>query len=184
MFRRANRSLDLRHACRRTDGLVSTCCVFVVKKSFLQLTGIVLVSAALAGLHAWFSPMKYSRVDCDPEQISAEEICLSTVINDWHSDCLWVDARRRQDWQRDGLPGSLFLTTADGESFDALLEEAVPRLASEQKRVVVYCSDQGCGTSKEIAKRLRDYQLVPEVRALHGGWKALADAGMISKKKP
>jgi hypothetical protein len=34
----------------------------------------------------------------------------------------------------------------------------------------------------EIAKRIRDYQLVPDVRALHGGWKALQQAGLVDAK--
>jgi rhodanese-related sulfurtransferase len=119
---------------------------------------------------------------CNPATLAADEICLQTVIDDWGNDCVWIDARRRADWEKDGLPGSLLLTTADGESFDQLLELAFPTLAEKQKRVVIYCSDAGCGTSREIAKRLREYQLVPEVRALHGGWKALSQAGMVKPK--
>ncbi len=157
--------------------------MITMKKTLLQMLGMLVVTACCASLHAWFFPLVKASISCDPASIAAEEICLSTVVQEWQGDCIWIDARRREDWQRDGLPGSILLTTASGESFDALLEEAFPRLATEQKRVVVYCSDQGCGTSKEIAKRLRDYQLVPEVRALHGGWKALSEAGMVPLKK-
>jgi rhodanese-related sulfurtransferase len=85
-------------------------------------------------------------------------------------------------WEKNGIAGSILITTADGENFDQLLETAFPLLAEKQKRVVVYCGDLGCGMSREIAKRIRDYQLVPEVRALHGGWKALEQAGMLSRK--
>jgi rhodanese-related sulfurtransferase len=151
-------------------------------RQFAIIVGLS-ATAALATYLIYSPPASVERLVCDPAVLASDEICLQTVIDDWHSDCLWVDARRRVDWEKDGLPGSILLTTADGENFDRLLEKAFPLLAEKQKRVVVYCSDITCGTSREIAKRLRDYQLVPEVRALHGGWKALRQAGMIPPSK-
>ncbi len=129
-----------------------------------------------------FDPIVTSVVACDPTLLAADEVCLHTVIEDWKNDCIWIDARRRVDWEKDGLPGSLLLTTAQGESFDRLLEQAFPVLAEKNKRVVVYCGDVGCGTSREIAQRLREYQLVPDVKALHGGWKSLSQAGLIPRR--
>ena len=145
---------------------------------------LLFACAALMGwIHSTWQPLPPNQITCIPTQLPNDEICLSTVIEEWKNDCIWVDARRRADWEKDGILGSILLTTADGENFDQLLEDAFPLLAEKQKRVVVYCSDLGCGTSKEIAKRLRDYQLVPEVRALHGGWKALDQAGLITRKR-
>lgn len=152
----------------------------MVKRSFWQLSLLFGISAVAALItHAVHPIPRAVPLTCNPAALAADEICLQTVIDEWGGDCIWIDARRRVDWQKDGVPGSLLLTTAEGESFDQLLEQAFPTLAEKQKRVVVYCSDIGCGTSREIAKRLRDYQLVPEVRALHGGWKALEQAGMV-----
>jgi rhodanese-related sulfurtransferase len=155
-----------------------------VKRGLLQCTVIVGLSAIAAVATYWIKPPSPAaeRLVCDPALIASDEICLQTVIEEWHKDCIWVDARRRVDWEKDGLPGAILLTTADGENFDLLLEQAFPVLVEKQKRVVVYCNDVGCGTSREIAKRLRDFQLVPEVRALHGGWKALSQAGWIPPK--
>ena len=144
------------------------------------LIGISAIAAVIT--HSVRPPVVVAPLACDPATLAADEICLQTVIGEWGNDCVWIDARRRVDWEKDGMPGSLLLTTAEGESFDQLLELAFPTLAEKQKRVVVYCSDVGCGTSREIAKRLRDYQLVPEVRALHGGWKALSEAGLVKAK--
>ena len=147
-----------------------------------QLAMLLSCTALIGWLHHTLLPAPSARITCDPSQLPAEEICLSTVVNDWGNDCIWVDARRRSEWEKNGIAGSILLTTADGENFDQLLETAFPLLAEKQKRVVVYCGDLGCGMSREIAKRIRDYQLVPEVRALHGGWKALEQAGMLSRK--
>lgn len=140
---------------------------------------IVGVSCLGAWANRIIDPVVPVAIICDPVKLAPDEICLRTVIEDWKNDCVWIDARRRVDWQKNGLPGSLLLTTADGESFDQLLEQAFPLIAQKNKRVVVYCGDVGCGTSREIAKRLREFELVPDVRALHGGWKALSKAGMI-----
>lgn len=157
----------------------------LVKQGLLQCTIIAGLSAIAALVTYWIKPPPPAavRLVCDPALLASDEICLQTVIAEWRNDCIWVDARRRVDWEKNGLPGSILLTTADGENFDRLLEQAFPVLAEKQKRVVVYCNDVGCGTSREIAKRLRDYQLVPEVRALHGGWETLSQAGMIPQPK-
>ncbi|MFM2171902.1 MAG: hypothetical protein RI957_2131 [Verrucomicrobiota bacterium] len=154
----------------------------MLKRGWLQITIIAVVSLIGAWATRHVTPIAEAEISCDPAKLAADEICLRTVVEDWKNDCVWIDARRRVDWQKDGLPGSLLLTTADGESFDQLLEQAFPVLAEKNKRVVVYCSDVGCGTSREIAKRLREYQLVPDVKALHGGWKALRQEGMIPHK--
>lgn len=144
----------------------------------LVIAGLVVAATLLT----WLMKGTPDRtVPCGPASLKPGEVCLETVLKDWSADVIWVDARRRVDWEKDGMKGSLLITTSNGESFDKLLEQAFPRL-SEGKNVVVYCSDVGCGTSLEIAKRIRDYQLVPDVRALHGGWKALQQAGLVDSK--
>lgn len=151
-----------------------------MKRVFSQIALIISISLVAAFItRAIKPPSAPQAIVCDPATLASDEICLSTVLGEWQNDCIWVDARRRSDWEKNGVPGSLLLTTADGEDFNLLLEAAFPTLAEKQKRVVVYCSDIGCGTSREIARRIRDYQLVPEVRALHGGWMALSQEGLV-----
>lgn len=143
---------------------------------------LLCVLTGAAGLATWkWKGTPDRSVPCEISQLKEGEICLSTVMGEWKNQVVWVDARVRSDWQKDGVPGSVFITTANGENFDQLLEQAVPVLA-EGKNVVVYCSDVGCGTSLEVAKRIREFGLAPEVRALHGGWKALQQAGVIESK--
>ena len=125
----------------------------------LVIAGLVVAATLLT----WLMKGTPDRtVPCGPASLKPGEVCLETVLKDWNNDVVWIDARRRVDWEKDGLKGSLLVTTADGESFD--------------------CSDIGCGTSLEIAKRIRDFQLVPDVKALHGGWKALQQAGLVDSK--
>jgi rhodanese-related sulfurtransferase len=148
----------------------------------LGQAAILCALTGVAGLATWKVKGTPDRtIPCEISQLKEGEICLSTVMSEWQNNVVWVDARLRSEWEVNGLPGSILLTTANGENFDQLLEQAVPVLA-EGKNVVIYCSDIGCGTSLEIAKRIREFGLAPEVRALHGGWQALQQAGMIPVK--
>lgn len=145
----------------------------------------VLACASLGALATWRIAGPPERVvACDPAAISAEEICLATLRAEWpEGGFVWIDARGAEEWKRDGMAGSIHLTIAGGEAFDAQVEAALERLAVAP-RAVVYCGSAGCGTSKEVAKRLRELGMIPEVRALHGGWEALRQAGMIRGSSP
>jgi rhodanese-related sulfurtransferase len=43
---------------------------------------------------------------------------------------------------------------------------------SPEKRVVVYCSSESCGASREVARRLREEARLQNVFVLEGGWEA------------
>jgi rhodanese-related sulfurtransferase len=146
---------------------------------------LVLGCAALGAVATWKIGGPPSRaVACDPAAISPLEICLESVRAEWsEGSFVWIDARSEEEWRRDGLPGSVHLTTAGGANFDEQLLAAGERLIAV-RRAVVYCGSSGCGTSKEVAKRIVDYGLLPEARALHGGWDALRQAGWIKDSSP
>lgn len=136
---------------------------------------VISAVALLGALLVW-------QVAGPPVRLAADEVELTTVVNDWGSKVLWVDARKRADWMRDGVSGSVLITLDAAEDFDSLVAEALPRVAAAP-RVVVYCGEPGCGSSREVAKRLRTFGIGPQVFALHGGWRALADAGLVSGSK-
>jgi rhodanese-related sulfurtransferase len=141
---------------------------------------LVLVVSSLAAVATWKiagPPDRTVNVVCDPARIGPDEICLATVQAEWR-DVLWIDARPEAEWKKDGVPGSIHLTTVGGGSFEEQLEVSFERLGSA-RRAVVYCGDVGCGISKEVVKRLREYGMPPEVKALHGGSAALQAAGLL-----
>lgn len=145
---------------------------------------VVLGLAVFAAFGAWRlagPPPVPVAPDCDPAALPPGEVCLESVRDD--ASVLWIDARTASEWRHDGLPGSIHLTTAGGEDFDALVAANAGKLAGAE-RVVVYCGDLGCGISKEVANRLREYGLVREASALYGGWAALKAAGMIKEPTP
>ena len=86
----------------------------------------------------------------------------------WGTNVLWVDARPAEDFQREHIPRAVSLNEDRwDESLPAFLETWSP-----DKRVVVYCSSEGCGASREVARRLRDEAGLKNVFVLTGGWES------------
>jgi rhodanese-related sulfurtransferase len=118
---------------------------------------------------------------CDPASLKPGEICLQQLPAD--ARILWIDARTRAEWQKDGLPGSLLWSleaTEDPQVFEA---EIAPRILTTP-RVIVYCGSEQCGLSHEVANRIRRLDLGADVSVLRGGWRALRDAGRIKGSSP
>lgn len=145
-----------------------------MKRAVAQIIGILLIAATAAWITRMVSKPIERAVACDASTLKPGEICLSSVIERWKSNVLWVDARPLEEWQRDGVPGSVWITH---DRFDESLANVATQIL-EGKPLIVYCSAIGCDTSKEVAIRIRSFGLATEVHALHGGWKALKQAGM------
>jgi len=98
--------------------------------------------------------------------IAPSEMVTLAQAQAWSDDALWVDARPEEDYEREHVPGALSLNE------DRWSEMLPPMLAkwSPGKRVVVYCSTQGCGASREVAHRLRKEAGLTNVFVLEGGW--------------
>jgi len=148
-------------------------------KVALQIVGVVAIAAAGAGATRLILGPPDRGLLCDAGKLQPGEVCLESLKND-AAEILWIDARPRAAWLRDGMARSILVTDHPDENLDGLIAEAFPRLVSA-KRVVVYCSDAGCGTSKVIAKRLSELEAGPTILYLHGGWRALNAAGMVAK---
>lgn len=112
---------------------------------------------------------------CDPTSLKADEICLQQLAPD--AKILWVDARPRKDWLRNGVAGSVLWNLDPAEDLLAFEAETAMRIM-EIPRVIVYCGDENCGVSRQVAERVRGLQLGAQVSVLHGGWRALNEAGL------
>ena len=152
-----------------------------------SLVGTIVIGAVslfAAGVTWWIVGPPNRSVPCDPESLDSGHVCLETVQS-WGEDaCLWIDARPRALWEKNGVPGSVLLTDDNQEDYFELEEEFMSALFNGGEiypHVVIYCNEAGCGSSKAIAKNLREgsaSQFGFEVHVLHGGWKALASEGM------
>ncbi len=107
---------------------------------------------------------------CDSSLLEDDEICLADVPK----NVLWIDARPRNEWEENGLDGSILWNLDPGEDDQAMEASAASSVfESGASLVVVYCGTEACGTSKIIADRIRALGLGPSVKVLHGGWDAL-----------
>ena len=96
-----------------------------------------------------------------------DEITL-TAARAHHGPLLWIDARTDAEFSSDHIPEALPL---NADHWDAQVAQVL-RNWQPGTRVIVYCSQSGCGASRNVADRLRrDYRL-PDVWVLRGGWAA------------
>ena len=148
--------------------------------AFSQFISIASISlAAAAGTYLVTGPPERTFV-CDPGTLLPGEICLAQIPP--NAPILWVDGRSRAQWQKDGLPGSILWDLSSSENAQAFEAEIALKIL-ETPRVIVYCGDENCGLSHEIAKRITALDLGAQVSALKGGWRALNEAGRIFAAK-
>lgn len=147
----------------------------------LQTAAIAVVALAAAGGTWAIKGAPVRTVFCDPATLKPDEICLDMVPEG--TEIVWVDARSRMDWEKNGVPGSTLWNLDPHEDMQAFEAEVAARV-SANPRVIVYCSDEQCGTSRQVAQRIRDLDLGAEVYVLRGGWRALSEAGRVKGSSP
>jgi rhodanese-related sulfurtransferase len=96
---------------------------------------------------------------------------------------VWVDARPRSDWEKNSVPGSILWNLDPSEDMQAFEAEAAMKIAANP-RVIVFCSDENCGVSRQVADRIRALDLGAQVSVLRGGWRALSEAGRVKGSSP
>lgn len=141
--------------------------------SVAQLAVIGLLSSIAAG-GSWYllsEPESPKPFVCDPAAIADDEICLADVME----GALWVDARSRAEWEKNGVEGSILWNFDPAEDAQKFESDAAMKIISAPM-VVVYCGSEACGTSRQIAELIRNLELGPEVKVLYGGWDAIKDS--------
>ena len=148
---------------------------------FGQLAAIVGISLAAAGGTYWIKGPPARTLSCDPATLKPGEVCLQQISPD--AKVLWVDARSRKDWEKNGLLGSVLWNLDPGEDMQVFEADVAMRIM-ETPQVIVYCGDENCGLSHQIADKIRSLQLGADVSVLRGGWRALNEAGRIKDSPP
>lgn len=159
-------------------------------KSSIQLALIVGL-AGVAGLGHWMADGRPSGMPTlefaektklgELPPLKEGEIRLEDLQGEAAEGVLWVDARRADRWKRDGLPGSISITSLSDEDLVTQLARYENELFGA-RMLVIYCDDLDCALSHELATRLKlEYEgVVPsEIRILQGGHVALSAAGLI-----
>jgi rhodanese-related sulfurtransferase len=156
-------------------------------KIFLMgVFGIVAV-ASVGALATWQVAGPPDRtIACSEDLLEEGQICLSEVQRWDNQSYLWVDARPREKWKKNGVEGSVLFTDDNKEDYLALEEAfmfAANRDGDPYQRIVIYCNEEGCGSSKAIADILRRNfaeMMGFDVYVLYGGWKALAAVDLVN----
>ena len=103
------------------------------------------------------------------------EIDLETAKSLHQTGLLFVDARA-QEYLPDGMiPGAI------ANDDVGILSEQIEVLAGYDKGFVVYCSDDDCGSSEELAYELQDLGFM-NIFVFKGGWKSWTEAGLEIEK--
>jgi rhodanese-related sulfurtransferase len=141
----------------------------------LVVFGALSVSGALA-IRQWHpkAPPLYFFAD----EVKEGEIDLAQA-KEWAEagELVWVDARPRTKFDAGHIEGALLINEQD--DFNLLLMDAWDTLQNNfDKRFVIYCGSETCGSSRRVAELLQDRGF-PEVHVLHGGEKALREAGLL-----
>ena len=144
-------------------------------KAWAQLAGVLALALAAAAITYWVKGPPERAVRCDPAKLQADEVCLERVLGEWQGKVLWVDARPRGVWERNGMAGALLWNLDPNENMQAFEAEVAGRMLDGTK-VIVYCDNENCGTSRQVAGRIKTLQLGNEVFVLYGGWRALTAA--------
>jgi rhodanese-related sulfurtransferase len=138
-----------------------------------QFVAIGMISLAAAG-GSWLlrQPLlEKAAFTCDPAKLRDDEICLDDV----RGNVLWVDARSRSEWNKNGLKGSILWNMDAKEDANLFEAEAMPHIVAAEM-VVIYCGSEKCGTSREVAGKIRRMDLDLPVKVLYGGWNAIKDS--------
>ena len=97
------------------------------------------------------------------------EIDLETARKLHEQNVLFVDARAEEYLQDGFIPGTV--ANDDGDA----LSQAIDELIGFDTGFVIYCSDDDCGSSEELAYTLQGYGF-SNILVFQGGWKAWTEA--------
>jgi rhodanese-related sulfurtransferase len=100
--------------------------------------------------------------------VPASEMVTITDARGWGTNAIWVDARPEVEFEQEHVPGALPLNE---DRWNELLPQMLAAWSPE-KRVVVYCGSESCGSSREVARRLRKEAQLKNVFVLEGGWES------------
>ena len=99
------------------------------------------------------------------------EIDLEMAESLHKTGLLFVDARA-EEYLSDGM-----IPDAIANDDVGLLSEQIEFLIGYEKGFVIYCSDDDCGSSEELAYELQDFGFM-NIFVFKGGWKSWTDAGL------
>jgi rhodanese-related sulfurtransferase len=136
------------------------------------LVGQALLLAVLALLPALGEAIYFRDRISWVQPAVADEVNVAQA-RDFGQAIMWIDARPEEDFIAEHIPDAVLL---NAENWDSLLPTMLDAWSPDRK-VVVYCSQQNCDASREVARRLREEAGLKDVFVLTGGWEAWKKGG-------
>lgn len=143
-----------------------------MKKPLIQALVITLLAAAAAVTAFQFHPHAPA-LHAVQEPLKADEVGMKEVNERWKGDVIWLDARPRDQFQQEHIPGARLLNE---QEFDSLLLELLDELQTAGRPVVIYCGGQKCEASRHVREKLLTLVPLEECFILKGGWPAWKQA--------
>ena len=150
-------------------------------KQVLLITGIsVLCSASFNTMRdggiSWLAkPIEKisstNDIELNIDVPSVREINLETAKNLQKNGALFIDARSEEYLEDGFIPGAI-----NNDDTDALSDE-IATLIGFDKGFVIYCSDDDCGSSEDLAYDLQEYGF-NNILVFKGGWKTWSESGL------
>lgn len=137
-----------------------------MKHSLLQALAITLLAAAAAMAAFQLHPRAPS-LHAVQEPLKADEVGLKEIHEHWKDEVIWLDARPRDHFQQEHIPGARLLNE---QEFDVLLLELLDDLQKTRKPVVIYCGGKKCEASRHVREKLLTLVPLDECFILKGGW--------------
>lgn len=138
-------------------------------KQVIVIVGISIVATILSAVFHPKRPAWY-RVS-SPEELRWRIQPTEIAALSRDAEILWVDAREREKFEVDHMPGAILLNL--GEWGDLMFQYMDTLQGAFKRPVVVYCDTESCGKSQEVAKRLRELLGLDPVYVLKGDWREL-----------
>ena len=98
-------------------------------------------------------------------------IDLQSAIEFHEKEILFVDARAEEYLHEGVIPGAI-----SNDDIEVLSDE-ISDLIGYNKGFVVYCSDDDCGSSEDLAYDLQEYGF-NNILVFKGGWKTWSESGL------
>jgi rhodanese-related sulfurtransferase len=143
-----------------------------MKQPLLQALVITLLAAA-AAVAAFCLHPRAPALHAVQEPLKADEAGMKEVMERWKGDVIWLDARPRDQFQQEHIPGARLLNE---QEFDSLLLELLDELQKTRRPVVIYCGGQKCEASRHVREKLLTLVPLEDCFILKGGWPAWKQA--------
>ena len=142
----------------------------------LWQSGLLLALGTAGALATYYWHDERPELYLVSEQPGPDEISITDALAlEKAGGVLWLDARRRSEYDKAHVPGALLLNLHE---WDDLMMPVVHALGDGPRRaVIIYCDAQKCAASKELRERMIQFGLGDiDIRVLHGGWPAWSAA--------